>query len=444
MQRTTALDKGQVTAVEFLDERVILPGIVDQSNEGQFLDLMVHGNRYTKTDMPRYHNFVDENLHKVCVIDSVTGSGSTSLTVTLTADGGSGVVRRDDVLLFNDGKVGKISSAITTASSKDTFTVTSVDGTNLTAAGNDKMTNLGPTVGQGSSKVSNITYTVTKEYNQVQKFREYDAITDVQNASIVTVTINGSKNFAFYQTIQKAKAFKGRIASTMIGGRISTNEFGTTSPTLTDANGNSVQTTGGLYQQTTTKGVLPTVGTLGAFDITDLDNECDTLNAVKAPADYLKLCPDPAQRAISRFGKGLNSSGITSARLTFGPNDPGKFDFTVEQFKHGRYNFEIGALDILNHPEQFAYTGASPVGKGNYLIPKGNVNTVGNGTQPRIQIRYMDHGYGSNGTPIIAEWYTGMGQNPTNDVAVKECHWLTTQGLQTLGTKQFGFQEAIA
>jgi hypothetical protein len=438
------LGKAEVTGIAFLDDREIKTSIIDISNEMQFSDIMALGGRYSKTKMPSYHQFIDEDLFAICVIDAVTGSGTATLSVTLTAAGGTGTVRSGDKLKFSNDKVGIISSAITTASSKDSFTVKSVDGTNLTAAAADKMSVIGTTVGQASTGVTNINYAVSKEFNLIEAMRETDQITDIQNASVVTVEINGQPKYSFYQAIKKAQSFKTRISSTLIAGNKSVNEFGTASPTLTDAQGNSTQTTGGLYQETSTKGVNTALATLGTVVLADLDTTCDALNAVKAPSDYLFLCPDKAKRAYSKFTKALGSSGVTSAKLEFDGNEVGRFNYNVDQITYGKYVLQFGKLDLLDHPQLFAFSGSSSAGKAVYGIPKGSVNTIGSGVQPRIQIRYMDHGFKS-GTTQIAEWRTGgMADTPTDDSATKKCHWLTYQGLECAGTKQFLLQSALS
>ena len=99
----------------------------------------------------------------------------------------------------------------------------------------------------------------------------------------------------------------------------------------------------------------------------------------------------------------------------------------------------------MDHPQKFG-AGVGTVGKSIYGIPKGNVNTIGNGVVPRIQMRYMKHGFAAGkGTEMIAEWQTGgMAQNPTDGDATLTKHWLTNVGNEQAGVKQFSVQRALA
>ena len=75
------------------------------------------------------------------------------------------------------------------------------------------------------------------------------------------------------------------------------------------------------------------------------------------------------------------------------------------------------------------------------------MNTVQNGAQDRIQIRYQKHGIKSNkGNEIWAEWHTGAlaPTGPTTDEAIWRTNWLTYQGLEVLGAQHFGKTRVLA
>lgn len=443
MQRTD-LNKQVVTGVDFLDERVIRPEIIDVSNEMQYTDLMALAGLKKETVMSQYHQFTDEDLYKVLTIDTggVSGSGTATLTITLDV-ASSGYARTNMVLKFPNDKCGFISSAITTSSSKDSFTVKSCDGTNLTAVQGGKMIDLGTSAGEGSTAVQNLTYTVNRDFNLLTRLRTKDVVTDVQKQSYVTVEVNGTKLFSSYQAVKKAQAFQGDISAALIGQQKSATQYGDASP-LVDGQGKPTQFTGGIDQEVATKGQALAWTTNGTLVFADLNNECDALNAVKAPKNFLKLCPDAARRAISTFAKNLGSSGVTSAHLNFGANEITAFNYNVDKITHGSYTFEYGNLPILDHPQKFG-AGVGTIGKSIYGIPKGNVNTIGNGVVPRIQVRYMKHGIPEAGANWIAEWETGaMAQKATNDEATLTRHWLCNFGNEMAGTKQFSKQRAIA
>lgn len=438
-------NKQIVSAVAFLDDREIRSQVIDASNEMGYTDLMELGGNTVETTESIYRQFTDEDLYRVLAIDAggVTGSGTPTLVITLTS-GTSGYVRSNLVLKFNNDKAGFISSPVVSAGGKDTFTVKSCDGSNLTAAAGDRMYDIGTSVGEGSTGVTNIVYNMSSDYNLLQRLRTTDIVTDVQKESYISVTIDGKQSFVNYQSVKKAQAFKGDISKALIGGQISAGQY--SDGTLTDAQGNPTQFTGGIHQQASTKGVNTAWTTLGSFGLVDLDNECDALNAVKAPKVFLKLCPDKAKRVISSFYKGLNSSGVVSAKLNFGANEITAFNYSVEQVIHGSYTFEYGALPILDHPQGFG-SGVGTIGKCIFGIPKGKVNTIGNGPVSRIRMRQMKHGISAaGGDNMIAEWQEGAMAmpTPTNGTATLTKHWLTNVGNEMAGTRQFSLQRALA
>jgi hypothetical protein len=78
-----------------------------------------------------------------------------------------------------------------------------------------------------------------------------------------------------------------------------------------------------------------------------------------------------------------------------------------------------------------------------YLVPKDNVDTVDNGSQPRMQIRYTQKPFtgsaanmSSNG--MVTEFRVGaLAEIPTSDVMFLQTNWETAQGLECLAVKHF-------
>lgn len=441
---TGTTTKALITGIAFMDTREINKNVIDVANETGFDDLMQLAGQYKVTTQANYHHFVNEDLFQVLVFDTggVAGSGSATLTVTITS---TGYARRDMKLKFSNGKVGKISSAITTASGKDSFTIKSVDGSNLTAVAADKVVSLGITTGEGSDEVTAMTYGQTKYFNLVEHMKDKTEITDIQD---MARTETGTGYEAYRQAIQQAQSFKTEISSTLIGGVKSVNEFGTATPTLTDANGNSTQTTGGLDGEIGAYGVIGAVATNGTYLLSDVDTLLDQLIAVKAPSEYLQICPDSAKRKSDTMWKNMGSSGITSTQLNFN----GKaIDYNVDKVSHGRFTLSYGKLPLLDHPQKFNFSGASAIGKNIYGIPLDKVKVaVGpggqGGVENRIAVRYMRNPYANmnHGTEYVREWYTGANtDNPTSGKEVKTCHISTTQGLEALGTRHMFKQRVL-
>lgn len=434
--------KALITGIAYYDTREINKNIIDVARETGFDDLMQIIGGYKVTDQPSYHHFVNEDLFQVLTIDAsgVSGSGSATLTVTITS---TGFARRGLKLKLLNGKMGYINSAVTTASGKDSFTIKSVDGTNLTAVDGAKLSPAGIVVGAGSDEVDALSYGLTKYFNLAEHMKDKTEIDDIQEMATVEA---GTGYEAYRQAIDQAQSFKSQISATLIGGVKSVNEFGTASPTITDKDGNSMQTTGGLDAESNAYGVSADVASAGTYALTDVDALCDALIAVKAPSQYTQLCPDGAKRKASTMWKNMSSSGVTSSRLVWNGNE---IDFNVDKVTHGKFELEYGKLDILDHPQLMKNTAIS---KTIYGFPKDKVKVqVGPGGQGgqenRIGVRFMQNKYASQnqGTAHVREWYTGANNDrPTSGKEVRTCHISTTQGFEGLGFRHAFHQKVLS
>lgn len=436
---TGSTTKAKITGITYLDTREINKNVIDIANEGGFDDLLQVIDGYTPTEMPDYHSFVNEDPFQVLTIATVTGTGTPTLTITVTT---TGFARRDQVFKIN-GKQGKISSAVTTASNQDSFTLQAVDGSNLTAAAGNTLNPMGITTGEGSGEVTAMSYGMTKYFNLVQHLKDKVQITDMQESSMVTV---GDGYIAHYEAIVQAQAFKTQISNALYTGTKSVNQYGTASPTLTDQNGNSVQTTGGVASEISSYGTQADVATPGTFAISDVDATCDALTAVKAPRRYLVLSSDAVKRKADFMWKSLGSGGLNSVRINF--DEKGQ-DFEVNQINYGGYEFNYDALPLLNHPQLMSGT---PESKTAWGIPMDKVKVQfgpggKGGTSRRIGARYLPNAYASSnqGTPYVREWYTDAQNNhPTSGVEVNTCHISTTQGAEVLGARPMFHSKVLA
>jgi hypothetical protein len=145
-----------------------------------------------------------------------------------------------------------------------------------------------------------------------------------------------------------------------------------------------------------------------------------------------------AYAVLSKFLKNLGSSGVTSVRLNI---DGRTLDFEVEQLKYRGYTFDFVHVPIFDHPQLFSSTLRADVNGSLYFVPKDQVDTVDNGRQPRMQIRYTPSPFaGANGSSngIVKEWRTGaLAEVPTSSVTQLHTDWYTAQGLECLAVKHF-------
>lgn len=434
--------KSFVSAVDFLDQRDIDPNIYDQSRDRAFTDIMKIVNRYKPATMFYYHNFVNNDVYEVGTISAVTSTGLAQIQFTINV--ADTFPRVGDLIMTsnanNVAKQGRI-QAVTFGSGTATITARSVGGnaSPLYATIGDKVAFSSNAFAEKSDAPTNRRYGLTKYYNNIQIFREVDEISDVQKVAKIEVNVGGDYHILPYQIVQKYTKLQGDISVQMLAGTQSTTLFNDTNPFLADpSSGLPIQTTGGLDWYVTTYGISDQSAVLGTFGFTELDDICDNFIANKAPTDQMVFMGSRAYAVLSKFLKNLGSSGVTSVRLNI---DGRTLDFEVEQLKYRGYTFDFVHVPIFDHPHLFSSTLRADVNGSLYFVPKDQVDTVDNGRQPRMQIRYTPSPFaGANGSSngIVKEWRTGaLAEVPTSSVTQLHTDWYTAQGLECLAVKHF-------
>lgn len=436
--------KSFVSAIDFLDQRDIDPNIYDQSRDRAFTDIMKIVNRTKPATMFNYHNFVNNDVYEVGTISAVTTTGTAAPVFTINT--ASTFPREGDLIKSsNSNNVGRQAriQAVTFGSGTATITARSVGGNAAPF-----FVTVGDTIQFGSNAQAekstaptNRRYGLTKYYNQIQIFREVDDITDVQKVAKIEVNVGGDYHILPYQILEKAIKMKGDISVQMLAGTQSTTSFGDTNPFLSDpTSGLPIQTTGGLDWYVTTYGISDQAAVLGTFGFTELDEIIDNFIANKAPTDQMVFMGSRAYRIISKFLKQLGSSSVDSRRLSV---DGKTFDWNVEHLSYGGYEFDFVHVPIFDHPQLFSSTLVADINGSLYFVPKDQVDTVDNGRQPRMQIRYTPTPFtgssaNSSADGMIREWRTGaLAEVQTSSEMVLHTDWETAQGLECIAVKHF-------
>jgi hypothetical protein len=444
--------KSFVSAIDFLDQRDIDPNIYDQSRDRAFTDIMKIVNRTKPAKMFFYNNFVNNDVYEVATVSSGSsvsaGVGNTG-TIVILASSAYQFPRVGDLIktsnAANVGKQALVTAVSVSAGVSATLTIASVDATAFTVTAADKIQFGSNAFPEQSSAPSNRRYGLTKYYNNIQIFREVDEISDVQKVAKIEVNVGGDYHILPYQTVQKVIKLNGDISVQMLAGTQSTTGFTnaspfSTTPNLTGTNGLPVQTTGGLDWYVTTYGISDSAAVLGTFGFVELDEIIDNLIANKAPTDMMVFMGSRAYRVMSKFLKQLGSSSVDSRRLAVDGKD---FDFNVEHLSYGGYEFDFVHVPIFDHPQLFSATLVADVNGSMYFVPKDQVDTVDNGRQPRMQIRYtptpfMGSAANKSSNGMITEWRTGaLAEIPTSSTMQLHTDWETAQGLECLAVKHF-------
>ena len=433
--------KSFVSAIDFLDQREIDPNIYDQSRDRAFTDIMKIVNRTKPSTMYNYHNFVNNDVYEVGTISAVTSTGLAQIQFTINT--ASTYPRVGDLIKTsnsnNVGKQGRV-QVVSFGSGTATLTVRSVGGNAapLFATVGDTIQFGSDAFAEKSDAPVNRRYGLTKYYNQIQIFREVDEISDVQKVAKIEVNVGGDYHILPYQFVQKVIKMNGDISVQMLCGTQSTTSFSDTNPFLADpSSGLPIQTTGGMDWYITTYGISDQSAVLGTFGFTELDDIIDNFIANKAPTEHMVFMGSRAYRVISKFLKSLPSASVASVRMNI---DGRTLDFEVEQLKYGGYTFDFIHIPLFDHPQLFSATLVADVNGSLYFVPKDQVDTVENGQQPRIQIRYTETPFestaNSSSNGMVSEWRTGAHSGvPTSSLAQLHTNCYTAQGLEMLAVK---------
>lgn len=433
--------KSFVSAIDFLDQRDIDPKLYDVARDRALTDVMKLVGRYKPATMMNYHNFVNNNVWETAHISAVTSTGLAQIQFTI--DTATGFPRKGDLIkTTNANNIGKqaLVTNVTTASGTATLTVRTPNNVPFYATIGDTVGFQSNAVAEKSDTLASRRYQVTKYFNLIQGFREADDISDVQKVTKVEVEINGDYHYLPYQLIQKVTSLNGQISAQMIAGVQSTTQFGDTNPFLTDPGGNGlpVQTTGGLDWYITTYGISDQVATLGTITLTDLDAIIDNWIANKAPLDQMAFHGIKPKRAFDKLVKNLDSSGITSVRLILDGNEA---NFNVDHLSYSGAEMDFVYLPIIDHPQLFGPSLTPDINGSFYWVPKDQIETVGGGMEPRLQIRYTPTPFAGSSANMssngyITEWRTGaLAGVPTSSVVNLHTDWYTMQGLEAIGVQ---------
>lgn len=439
------INKPFISAMDsMLDTREIRKEITDIYNEEALTQILNFGDRkqVISTGQPVYHTYVNESLFKQVIPSSVSNSGTTRVTLVATA-ATSGVTKVQDIIKFTDNNVGIVYSVVN-ASGIDTIIVDAVAGANIVVANGDKLGIISVAMGARSNAPASARYTVTRYSNKYQIFSESSEIDDVQNAATVEVTVNGSNKPIVKDHLEKKMLLMGKINAAFIGGDMSVTSFSDSNPILTDRNtangtgGGAVQTTRGIDKTIELYGTTLNAGT-GAYTLGAVDDALDQLTAQRAPTEMLVIGGKKARRKVDTMWKAMGSSGVQSVRLMV---DGKEIDFTVDKITYGGYDLNYASMPILDHPTIF---GNTVIAKSLYYMPfNEQVKTVGGGTSPAVQVRYIP-AQTPHGNGLIDETYDGA-LSPVNPSGTERkwlTNWTTAQGLEVLGAQHFLRQQVM-
>lgn len=396
--------------------------------------------RIEKTDTPWYSHGVNTELYDVFTIngtptDNSGGSGQGDVTVVVTDVSGAARIREGDTIMTASGYSAYVYD-VTDDAGGDQISVKAVNSSvttaNLALADTQKFTVFSRADGEGANSPEDVRYPLDTYWNQVQIIRSAMKVTDIEHASRIEFEYQGQPYYFIKAQHEAWLRAKGDCAFTLIMQQISDANFRLANPTLTDANGNPVQTTRGLDEYCEDRGVV-----IPEADVTLAHYEtiCSNLTEIRAPKQYFVMMGFDQEVPHDNMLNALTSAAQFSpnARIQINGNS---IELGIDRWKLYGYEFLKINMDILNHRNVTRFDGDSGFSRRAYYVPTDKVKTAGGGGMvDRMRIRTME---APGNSFQWKEWMTGaMAPTPNDDEAVLRIHYETIMGLECLGVEHF-------
>lgn len=423
------INKSYVSSINFLDQREILNKVLDiHDEESNILDILELTGRSVVTSVPSYSLFVNESLYKSVIAGSVASASGANVDVTLasashTSSGKQSHPRIGEICMTDTGQYGLVTAKDTTTDSAHVITLKGLDNSTApTVTATDVLTFITNANAEGSGSPEARRYGLTSQTNNIQIFKEKFQITDIQKVSKVEVEFQGKPYYMYKGQHDAFLKFRSDIAYGML--------FGQQSSNLTNAAGETIQTTKGLDQYVTNGGINYNYTSMDASKLKEIERK---LNANRCPSDYFMFVGSELNMEFDDLFAGVSNLANVSYKALGGKDRAVSLGVDSHRI-YGR-TFHKKVLAGLDHP------GVSSAGdmnhnKSGYLIPTGQTKTEkGGGMVDRIRTRYM----AGDGLDLKYRETVlgGLAPIPTDERSVLEVHYESVQGLECCGVEHF-------
>lgn len=434
-------NKAYYSSIANLDTREILERLLNvRPDDFTFADTMRLFGRFMPETQTTGHYFVDTPLFSVSTVTAATDNTAGAGTDwTLTLDSADHGIIPGHLLKFPSGDMGYVK----TVNGAD-INVVSLDGTTaITVVANDKVAIYSQASGEGSPG-ANPRRTAPKRYDYVmQIFKAAREITDVQLGSTVEFEVNGTRYIHYFVESELYLELMSYMSMGLLYNPGTQNNFTTTTPALTDADGRPVTVTRGLKDWILNGGGI-NMGNGLTIDLTFLANLTKALNRAGAQGEYMLLGGDDVMIPLDNTLKALNGTILQNARFSV---DGRELDFTLDRFRIYNRTYTKKRLALFSLPTNFDFPGAANHTKDFFVIPMDSVPTQGGSMRlPRISVVYLKVPFEQQGThrswsPDYAISLIRTGalapDGPTSHEQVFRMDVTSRCGLRVLGVEHF-------
>lgn len=424
-----AINKSFVSQFPFMDQRDILPDLLDVTNESasliDFFELFNYSN-YTKES--QFHTLNNSEEFNPGVVSSSTGAPGNTVTVVLTPATANACIN-NSMALLTSGQVVYVQKNVS-----GTLTVLGINGATISATdvgAGASITFPSVAFGEGSFGAQPEAFSKNAVTNVIQIFKAKYQLTDIQMASLVEVNVGGQSVYQDIAKIELYLKFRKYISLGLIIGQYTGDNFSSSTPNLVDQDGSPVNITRGLDQYATSMGISYPLINDSQVSLSDMQAIQTSLVSRRAPKSYMWACSDPIIQKLDIFLNALNNSSQLSqaGRFMIEGKD---LDLGITSFNFFNRNHYKMSLPLLDDPNTLAYSGVGNFSKSAYMMPLGGINIVGGGKKPYVGTRYMTIP-GIQDLKYMVTPTGGLVEPYTSDQAIYGVNFSSYQGFEANG-----------
>ena len=420
-----------------IDFRQIYRKVMNVTNEEfSLLDVLELQNKKERTDSRYYHSGANVEIRQVETISSVptvvTAIPQGVISFTIANTSGNEKIRKGDIVMFASQYTGfvtdkTVSSGVITLTVK--AVVSTVTAANLAAANTQKIAVITNASGEGSGSREALRWGLTTKYNQVTKFKDNYTISDVEKANRIEFEYNGEPRYINKTEMEALMNFRGQISFGLLFEEMSAANWSSSSPTLTDSDGNPVQTTKGLRQYCKTEGINFTGVTINATHYATLARQ---FAAARTPKEFDIYQGVEGEIAHDVYGSTIAANLLsTQAQLIV---DGRSITIGVKTIDQHGYKYTLMPMPMLDHKGVTNFSGGAGLHKEIYYIPKGKIKTVDGTLVDRIRARYMPM---EDGGMIFETEHGRLSPNRNGEEDVFKKVFSCNMGLEIFGAEHF-------
>jgi len=431
------IDRTFLSTVSFtntLEQREILKDVLDiYDEEASMLDVLDWTGKAKATAQTEYFTVQNNFLYATATVKTPgTSAGAAGASVDITIVGSTSVKPVvGELILFANGVVGYVSAASSATDSVLTIKpVNSADAIPAAATG-AKLSFFSNAYAEGTASNQMRKSDLIKRSNKLQIFKTKTSITDIAYGSKIEVEFKGKPYYFLKQQHDAYLKHRMDILYSIL--------FGRESAGLTDAAGNSINTTRGLRDTIINAGgITSSVASAGTVALADLSALSRLMDANRCPSEYMLWAGadfdngfDTTITAATQFVNGAINYG------SFGGSKDVAINLGINSFYAYGRTLHKKRLNALSHPQVTSTATNIAYTKEAFLVPAGKIKVEqGGGQIDRMMVRYLEMPEGLN-SRFREKLLGGLAPTPTSDTDTLDVVYTSIEGLETCGNDHF-------